>query len=469
MRYLCSSQASIDIDCCLKSDIELLTLIINAKKFTQRIIPSNHFSAAWPSATTIYTSAMVLTPDALTMSHRYHSQSGIRSLRSGRNVWKRQEVCHGISPDGMRVATSTEHILSVFSVTTGTALWSQQIPSWAGRPFFSSDGQILACGNNEGYVQLFHAASGAVIKKLDVPVTRVYYVAFSPQNEYIAVVVGQDTRTVCIVRIEDGRITWRSNETSTLRVWYIPDGRLANVYHDAQLVNGQTGESLDGFQFAKETAESIGLGNISLSPDNLLLVVSPLRWSAPYPILIWSTRSGRLVAKLEGHKSSIRSINFSYDGKLLVSGSQDLTVRVWQSCSQTQTWICVAVLCGHTAYVDSVAFLPDGKRIISASEMDHTTRIWDISAVLEGKVFDVHFGEGVHAVGAWFRQGICLGGWFGADPFLFQYSFPFPKGVQPLDWGKDTKAGQRVDSVIEISENEDWSDCSTECTEYSSE
>ncbi|KAJ7832952.1 quinon protein alcohol dehydrogenase-like superfamily [Mycena leptocephala] len=294
-----------------------------------------------------------------------------------------------ISTDAARVATSTTNRLSVFSVMSGAAIW------------------ILAC-THKGRIQLFGAASGHAIKELDIRVDdhNISHVAISPQNDYIAVVFL--FHRVCIFRIEDGVMTWQSNESNT-------------------------------------SCRGSFIDSISVSPDTALL--------APCSISIWSTQSGQLVTQLEGHKKGISSTSFSSHGNLLISGSADQTVRVWQCCPQSQTWSCIAVLYGHSETVLSVAFLPDGKRIISAG-IDRTIRIWDISAVLEGKEFEVQPEKGGLVVDAWFRQGICLGGWRMDEPFLFQYPFELPEGVQPLEWqiqseqedeGNDTKVNEVAD------------------------
>ena len=52
---------------------------------------------------------------------------------------------------------------------------------------------------------------------------------------------------------------------------------------------------------------------------------------------------------------------FSPDGKRLVSGSEDKTVKVWDAETGQET----LTLKGHTGGVTSVAFSPDGKRIVS--------------------------------------------------------------------------------------------------------
>ena len=54
---------------------------------------------------------------------------------------------------------------------------------------------------------------------------------------------------------------------------------------------------------------------------------------------------------------------FSPDGKRIVSGSRDKTVKVWDAATGQET----LTLKGHTGSVSSVAFSPDGKRIVSGS------------------------------------------------------------------------------------------------------
>ena len=64
---------------------------------------------------------------------------------------------------------------------------------------------------------------------------------------------------------------------------------------------------------------------------------------------------------------------FSPDGKRIVSGSDDKTVRLWDADTGQPVG---QPLTGHTDMVLSVAFSPDGKRIASGS-VDTTVRLWD--------------------------------------------------------------------------------------------
>ena len=75
--------------------------------------------------------------------------------------------------------------------------------------------------------------------------------------------------------------------------------------------------------------------------------------------------TGKLVSDpLEGHTDWVTSVAFSPDGKDIVSGSWDKTIRMWDA--QTGNLVSDPFE-GHTDEVTSVAFSPDRKYIVSGS------------------------------------------------------------------------------------------------------
>ncbi|RFU32244.1 hypothetical protein B7463_g4094, partial [Scytalidium lignicola] len=124
-----------------------------------------------------------------------------------------------------------------------------------------------------------------------------------------------------------------------------------------------------------------------------------------------------VLQTLEGHSGSVRSVAFSPDGKQIVSGSVDTTVRLWD----TTTGAVLQTLEGHSGRVRSVAFSPEGQAVntlLVAKDWiaeggtnilwlppDYrsptSTAVWnEILALgyLSGKVFILGFKEGLKLI-----------------------------------------------------------------------
>ncbi|NEP01623.1 MAG: hypothetical protein F6K58_23795 [Symploca sp. SIO2E9] len=84
----------------------------------------------------------------------------------------------------------------------------------------------------------------------------------------------------------------------------------------------------------------------------------------------------RELNRLEGHSGSVTSLSFSSKGKLIVSGSEDKTVKLWNIEGSL-----LATLVGHNGSVTSVSFSPDGKLLASGSK-DKTVKLWNIDGSL---------------------------------------------------------------------------------------
>lgn len=90
---------------------------------------------------------------------------------------------------------------------------------------------------------------------------------------------------------------------------------------------------------------------------------------------VWDLDAGKCIAALPGHTGAIRGVALSSDGNWAVSCSDDQTVRVWN----LESWECSAILKGHNGKVTCVAVTEDGRRAVSGSE-DTAVRIWDLES-----------------------------------------------------------------------------------------
>jgi uncharacterized protein with WD repeat len=108
--------------------------------------------------------------------------------------------------------------------------------------------------------------------------------------------------------------------------------------------------------------------SVAFSPDSKQVVSG----SEDQTVRLWDTATGAALQTFKGHSESVNSAVFSPNGKQIVSGSYDQTVRLWD----TTTGTALQVLEGHSSSVNSVAFSPDSKQVVSGS-YDETVRLWD--------------------------------------------------------------------------------------------
>lgn len=85
-----------------------------------------------------------------------------------------------------------------------------------------------------------------------------------------------------------------------------------------------------------------------------------------------------LLSHISGHTGDISSLAFSPNRKILASGSNDATIRVWDVSDPRHPIPASQPLQGHTGTVSSLAFSPDGQVLVSGSA-DQTVILWDMS------------------------------------------------------------------------------------------
>ncbi len=118
--------------------------------------------------------------------------------------------------------------------------------------------------------------------------------------------------------------------------------------------------------------------SVAVSPDGRLI----LSGSSDHTMRLWDRESGRMVRRFPGHFGRVMSVAFSPDGRRTLSGGEDKIIRLWD----LRTGGLLRELKGHADWLMPVAFSPDGKLAYSTSGAsgvgsdgtDFGVRVWDV-------------------------------------------------------------------------------------------
>ena len=109
---------------------------------------------------------------------------------------------------------------------------------------------------------------------------------------------------------------------------------------------------------------------VALTKDGRTIVSG----SGDRTIRLWDVASRSPIGEpLYGHEDMVMSVAVSQEGRMVVSGSDDKTIRLWDAESGSAFG---EPLRGHNGGVKSVAISKDGGTVVSGSD-DMTIRLWD--------------------------------------------------------------------------------------------
>ncbi|KAF9069452.1 hypothetical protein BDP27DRAFT_1420914 [Rhodocollybia butyracea] len=245
-----------------------------------------------------------------------------------------------ISPNGQYAASASCHDpIRMWDIGSGNQLHTLNA-GWVCSIMFSPDSCQIVSGGADGTILLWDTTTGQQLTQLkghrltDTDTSPwIECLAFSPDGRYII-----------------GGSTCHDHSSSSLYQWDVKSGHQCRMLKD----------------------NLTRLSCVAFSPDGRRLAVGDWKGS----ITSWNLNTNDLDCLFESklHTSVVRSLSFSPNGQLIVSGGGDCIVHV----SESYTGHVQKSLHGHQEDVVSVSFHPDGQRIVSGSR-DSSIQVWDIS------------------------------------------------------------------------------------------
>jgi WD40 repeat protein/serine/threonine protein kinase len=322
------------------------------------------------------------------------------------------------SPDGTQIATgSSDKTIQLVDIATGKALRNLKGHTDGVLSVrFSPDGQQLLSGSYDNTARLWDVKTGRELQALKGHSWWVWAAEFSPDGNRI-VTAGQDGKAIVWdkeaigsqlsavgqnqtgSRLADSRqptadsrrytpvTEFTGHNGAVYAARFSPDGKLVAtggydklimIWDPAQVRPIDIGKRLDGqpdtsLNFVRLAGHDGPVRSVAFSPNGKLA----LSGSEDNTIRVWDVATGEGVKALRGHGSGVRSCVFSPDGQWVLSGGDDESVRLWNMQGYQEVRVLHAtVFSGHEDAVLSARFSRDGRQIVTASR-DRTASLWN--------------------------------------------------------------------------------------------
>ena len=236
----------------------------------------------------------------------------------------------------------------------------------------SRNGELAASGDSLGGVRLWETKGGWVRWSAKSG-GEVADLAFSPRGNQLAA-AGPDS--VVLWSTSSGRSRRLPVLGGATRIAFSPDGHYLGAACDDGTV--RLWFAATGHRFRILRGHRAAVTDLAFSPDGVLLATS----SADSDGRIWNIAKGTSAHVLRGHFGTATSIAFSPNSQWLATAGP-ISAIIWPR----STGIMLSFLRGDTALLTSVAFSPDGHVILSASE-DGSVRTYrcDVCVSLGGLI-----------------------------------------------------------------------------------
>lgn len=249
-------------------------------------------------------------------------------------------------------------------ITSLDGVWTGEQPAAVTDVAVAESGTLTAAALANGQVKIFYPKDAAFVTLLNAHTGSATAVAFSPDMRWLAT-GGADAR----VRVWDTRSGAMAQELTG------PSGAVHSLAFSADgatLVAGSAGtvvlwRTADWSRAWTHNGDTNADGAAVIDPRNGFIASA-----SGNAISILDFANGNRIRQLTGHGNPVRALDISNDGLVIASGSDDRSVRLWN----TRGWSEIRTLNGHSAAVRSVRLSNAATRVLSASA-DNTIRIWD--------------------------------------------------------------------------------------------